>query len=111
MWLKRLRVEYIYKLAARLKNHNHQYIWNILINMTTRETTRIPRKSNLPKVSGVDLFCGVGGLTHGLKKSGITVRAGIDLDKSCKYAYEVNNNAKFIGADISKVTGEQIKKL
>jgi DNA (cytosine-5)-methyltransferase 1 len=78
--------------------------------MTTRETTRIPRKSNLPKVSGVDLFCGVGGLTHGLKKSGITVRAGIDLDTSCKYAYEVNNKAKFIGADISKVTGEQIKE-
>ncbi len=78
--------------------------------MTTKETTRKARKYTAPKVSGVDLFCGVGGLTHGLKKSGIIVRAGVDLDKSCKYAYEVNNKAKFIGADISKVTGEQIKE-
>jgi len=52
----------------------------------------------------------VGGLTHGLIKSGIKVRAGIDLDTSCKYAYEVNNKAKFIRADITEVTGEQIKQ-
>lgn len=59
----------------------------------------------------VDLFCGVGGLTHGLKQSGINVVAGIDNDSSCKYAYEENNNAKFIEADIKKVRGEDIKKL
>ncbi|KAB2868078.1 MAG: DNA cytosine methyltransferase [Bacteroidales bacterium] len=68
------------------------------------------KKLKIPSVTGVDLFFGVGGLTHGLIKSGITIRAGIDLDASCKYAYEVNNNAKFIGADISEVTGEQIKE-
>lgn len=64
----------------------------------------------LPTISSVDLFCGVGGLTHGLLKSGIKVRAGVDLDTSCKYAYEANNKAKFIEANISKVTGEQLKK-
>jgi len=76
------------------------------------------RKKQLPRVSGVDLFCGVGGLTHGLLiglthgllKAGIKVRAGIDLDTSCKYAYEVNNKAEFIGADITEITGEQIRK-
>ncbi|WP_373497302.1 DNA cytosine methyltransferase [Aquiflexum sp.] len=80
--------------------------------MTAIQTTRNQRKSNTnsPIVSGVDLFCGVGGLTHGLIKSGIKVRAGIDLDSSCKYAYEVNNKAEFIGADITNVTGEQIKE-
>lgn len=31
----------------------------------------------MSSVSGIDLFCGVG-LTHGLIKSGITVRAGIN---------------------------------
>ncbi len=63
-----------------------------------------------PKIATVDLFCGVGGLTHGLKKAGIKVRAGIDLDTSCKYAYEKNNKAKFIGEDISKINGEDLAK-
>lgn len=61
-------------------------------------------------ISAVDLFCGIGGLTHGLIKSGIKVRAGIDLDSSCKYAYEVNNKAKFINASITDISGEQIKE-
>ncbi|HLW07575.1 MAG TPA: DNA cytosine methyltransferase [Marinilabiliaceae bacterium] len=82
------------------------------IRMTTKRIRgkTVQKKQYLPKVAGVDLFCGVGGLTHGLIKSGMTVRAGIDIDESCKYAYEVNNNARFIGADISKITGEQIKE-
>lgn len=63
-----------------------------------------------PKIAAVDLFCGVGGLTHGLKKAGINVRAGVDLDKSCKYAYETNNNAEFIGEDISKIKGVDLEK-
>ena len=52
--------------------------------MTTKKMIIKPttRKKQLPKVSGVDLFCGVGGLTHGLLKAGIKVRAGIDLDTS-----------------------------
>ncbi|MGS2741054.1 DNA cytosine methyltransferase [Sinomicrobium sp. M5D2P17] len=65
---------------------------------------------NQLKISGVDLFCGVGGLTHGLIKSGIKIRAGIDFDESCKYAYEANNRAKFIGKDISKVKRQDIEK-
>lgn len=62
------------------------------------------------KISGVDLFCGVGGLTHGLIKAGIKVRAGIDIDNTCQYAYEANNNAKFIGKDISKINGADLEK-
>ncbi len=62
------------------------------------------------KIAGVDLFCGVGGLTHGLKKSGINIRAGIDFDSTCKFAYEANNNAEFISADISKIKGVDIEK-
>jgi len=48
----------------------------------------------------VDLFCGVGGLTHGLLLSGLNVLAGIDIDATCKYAYETNNQSKFIEADV-----------
>lgn len=80
--------------------------------MTAKQTTSKKQKAkhNVPSIVGVDLFCGVGGLTHGLIKSGITIRAGVDLDSSCKYAYEANNKAKFIGADISTVTGKEIEK-
>ena len=59
----------------------------------------------------VDLFCGIGGLTKGLEQSGINVVAGIDFEASCKYAYESNNKAKFINADITKTKSEEIQKL
>lgn len=59
----------------------------------------------------VDLFCGVGGLTHGLQMAGIKVVAGIDNDESCKYAYEENNKSKFISKNITDFTGKELKKL
>lgn len=63
-------------------------------------------------VGAVDLFCGIGGLTCGLRESGIDVVAGIDLDSSCKYAYEANNGADtFICENITEVNGAQIKDL
>jgi DNA (cytosine-5)-methyltransferase 1 len=59
----------------------------------------------------VDLFCGVGGLTHGLQKEGINVVAGIDNDESCEYAYEKNNNSKFILKSIVDFSGEELNEL
>ena len=61
--------------------------------------------------SVVDLFCGIGGLTHGFVKEGFHVVAGIDVDRSCKYAYEHNNNARFISRDIGDVTANEIAAL
>ena len=40
----------------------------------------------------VDLFCGVGGLTCGLRKAGLDVIAGYDLDTTCEYSYTFNNH-------------------
>jgi DNA (cytosine-5)-methyltransferase 1 len=69
-------------------------------------------KSNLPKIKVIDLFCGIGGLTHGLIKEGLDVIAGIDNDKLCKFGYEYNNkNAKFINKDILQVSADEINKL
>ena len=48
------------------------------------------------KVNVIDLFCGVGGLSFGLKKVGFNILAGYDIDSSCKYAYETNIKADFI---------------
>ena len=61
--------------------------------------------------AAVDLFCGVGGLTHGVENAGIKVVAGIDLDASCRYAYERNNKAKFINKGIENISSNEIEKL
>jgi len=63
------------------------------------------------KVGVVDLFCGVGGLSYGLLKSGIEVAGGIDADASCKYAFEENNNSTFTHKNIEDVKGTEIKRM
>lgn len=63
-------------------------------------------------ITAVDLFCGAGGLTHGLIKSKVNVVAGFDIEESCRYAYESNNEgAKFINRDVSKLTSEEVSSL
>jgi len=57
----------------------------------------------------VDFFCGAGGLTCGLKASGIDVVAGIDIESSCKETYEKNNKgAIFLDKDITKYSPEEL---
>src|SRR5690349_741756 len=62
-------------------------------------------------VAVVDVFCGVGGLSLGLKAAGMPIVAGIDLDPACRFPYESNVGAKFIEADVSDVTGSDIRSL
>ena len=52
------------------------------------------------QIVAVDLFCGVGGLTHGLTKAGLDVRLGVDLDPACRYPIEENNASSFLEADV-----------
>lgn len=59
-------------------------------------------------ITVVDLFCGIGGLTHGLQLAGLNVVAGIDIDPACKYPYEENNSAVFIESDVSQISSETI---
>ena len=62
------------------------------------------RGKNHRKIDAVDIFCGIGGLTHGLRLAGISVNAGVDVDPSCRYAYEANNSkSTFITADIRDI--------
>ncbi|MGM8141479.1 DNA cytosine methyltransferase [Enterococcus italicus] len=63
------------------------------------------------RISAVDLFCGVGGLTRGLLDSGIDVVSGIDIEEKCKYPYESNNGAQFIQADIKKLNSSEVLSL
>jgi DNA (cytosine-5)-methyltransferase 1 len=66
-------------------------------------------KSKTPKVSAVDLFCGAGGLTHGLIKAGIDVRLGVDIDPYCEYPFTANNNARFLLKSVEEVSPQELK--
>lgn len=65
-------------------------------------------QQHIPNIEVVDLFCGIGGLSFGMKSKGFQIKAGYDLDGSCKYAYEVNNSAAFHYQDIKSVKAEDI---
>lgn len=68
-------------------------------------------KNNKRELSVVDLFCGVGGLTQGFVKANFNVRAGIDFDETCKFAYEKNNKSTFIYSNLITHKPSEIKKL
>ncbi|GHT57587.1 cytosine-specific methyltransferase [Bacteroidia bacterium] len=59
----------------------------------------------------VDLFCGIGGLTHGFLSESFTVSAGVDFDNTCCYAYRTNNKAKFLYKDVTKLTAKELNGL
>lgn len=59
----------------------------------------------------IDLFCGIGGLSHGFVKEDFKVVAGIDIDKSCKYPFEANNNSVFILKSVSDISKKDIAPL
>lgn len=57
----------------------------------------------------IDLFCGAGGLTYGLKSAGLTVKTGVDLDPSCKHPLEENTGAKFECRDVEDLTSADLE--
>lgn len=57
----------------------------------------------------IDIFCGVGGLTRGLKDAGIEVVAGIDLDPRVGQTYEFNNqDSRFIVSDVRRMPSSDL---
>lgn len=61
------------------------------------------------KINAIDLFCGAGGLAHGLQKSGIDVKLGIDIEPACKYPFEANNKAKFLLKSVVDLKQEELE--
>lgn len=60
----------------------------------------------------IDLFCGAGGLSEGLRQSGFSTRVGVDFDKNAIGTYKVNHpEAETILDDIANVTGKQLMAL
>lgn len=73
---------------------------------TTRGTERPDRD-----IVCVDLFCGAGGLTHGLIDAGVRVVAGVDFDQACKHPYEANHEGvQFHQYDVAKLAGSEIER-
>lgn len=64
------------------------------------------------KFKAIDLFCGAGGLSTGLKKSGFRLCLGVDIDEKALKTYKCNlKRTKVLKEDIKKVTGEKITEL
>ena len=76
-----------------------------------RPTATASQRQNGPPAGVVDIFCGVGGLSHGFALEGFDVRAGIDVDASCRHAYERNNKARFLDWDVESATGGDVARL
>jgi DNA (cytosine-5)-methyltransferase 1 len=62
-------------------------------------------------ISCVDLFCGIGGLTHGLALAGVSVVAGIDNDPDSQFAYQTNNTSRFLLSDVASLSPSQLRNL
>jgi DNA (cytosine-5)-methyltransferase 1 len=62
-----------------------------------------------PRGEVVDLFCGVGALSYGLRAVGFNIVAGYDVDARCKHAFEANNKATFHTRDVARLTAAEIK--
>jgi DNA (cytosine-5)-methyltransferase 1 len=75
--------------------------------ISKKRRDRSKGSKNLGEV--VDLFCGVGALSHGLKRAGLKIVAGYDLDARCKHAFEKNNDAEFFARDVAKLTAQEIR--
>ncbi|WP_339723676.1 DNA cytosine methyltransferase [Maribacter stanieri] len=66
---------------------------------------------NKTKIKAVDFFCGGGGMSFGMQKSGIQVLAGIDYEENCRATYNANiGKDKFIKADVFELKEEELEE-
>ncbi len=69
------------------------------------------RKNHSQQIVAVDLFCGIGALTHGLTQAGINVVAGYDIDESCRFGYEYNNKVPFLARSVASLGRADLEQL
>lgn len=61
-------------------------------------------------IEAIDLFCGAGGLSYGLSKAGITVKAGLDNDPKCAFPYTHNlQGAEFLLKDLTATPSDVLR--
>lgn len=74
------------------------------------EGNKLPKKRNIVPTA-VDLFCGAGGLSYGMKRAGVHICAGIDIDPACRHPFEANVKAKFHEIDAVDLSTEFVESL
>ncbi|MCY3734245.1 MAG: DNA cytosine methyltransferase [Chloroflexi bacterium] len=63
-------------------------------------------------MKAIDLFCGAGGLTNGLRRAGWDVVAGIDVDAAVGPTYRRNNpGSRFVQADLRLIKNDDVRDL
>ena len=63
------------------------------------------------KPQAIDLFCGCGGLTTGLRQAGFWVRGGVDLDPLALECYRLNHpRTKSLRADITTLRSTDLER-
>lgn len=61
-------------------------------------------------IQALDLFCGAGGLSYGLKQAGIEVTAGLDFDPNCEFPFTANIGGTFIGCDLTIADPKDLRR-
>ena len=56
------------------------------------------------KPVALDLFCGAGGLSYGMKRAGVDILAGVDVDPACRHPFEANVKADFYQKDVAELS-------
>ncbi len=64
---------------------------------------------SMVNINAVDIFCGAGGLTHGLQKAGVNVQLGVDIDPACEYPFIENNNSEFLKKSVDDLKKTDIQ--
>ncbi|MHA3098428.1 DNA cytosine methyltransferase [Acinetobacter brisouii] len=60
-------------------------------------------------LTAIDLFCGAGGLTEGLKQAGFNVLAGVEINKIAVETYKLNHpEVQCFDIDIKKLSSKEI---
>lgn len=77
--------------------------------MTTGSDIQYPPIKINKNVACIDLFCGAGGLTHGLISAGVNVLVGVDYEEACRHPYETNHRGiRFQQVDIRELASATV---
>lgn len=82
------------------------------VEARTTSTSEVPDRPASAELVCIDLFCGAGGLTHGLIEAGVRVSAGFDFDDACEHPYTANHDGvSFYKRDVSDLRGADLEPL
>lgn len=60
--------------------------------------------------SVVDLFCGAGALSQGFRLEGFQIMCGYDIDETCRFPFEENNEAPFVRRNVADIAHGELGK-